>query len=703
MKNRKQVELLGDTSNINKEPMLEMFVFETNQLIEQLEEIILNSEESKTLSSDDINEIFRIMHTTKGSAAMMRLDSISSLAHTVEDLFYFIREKQPSNLDYSLICDLVLESSDFIKLEISKIQEGKDPDGDGSDIADKIKAYLSDLSEGYEDQGQAQIKSKAINNNEQPDKAITKESHDDTALNKYSAKVIFEDGCQMENIRAYNIIHNLKELCDEIYFVPENILEDNSCVDYIIENGFNIYFTSGRDAEELKGVFEQALFVKTYELNSIDSFEKEIESHFKSKEHIETPVIKEVKKNSTNQADSNKAVLKNIKQSLISVNITKLDKLMDLVGEIVITESMVTRNPDLKDLQLDNFSKATRQLRKLTDELQDTVMSMRMVPVAATFQKMHRIVRDMSKKLNKEVELILHGEDTEVDKNIIDHLSDPLMHLIRNAVDHGIESEDERIQKGKDPKGKVVLEANEAGGDVVISVIDDGRGLDRNKILQKAKEKGLTNKPDKDYTDREVFSFILLPGFSTNDNVTEYSGRGVGMDVVKKNIEQVGGSVFVESKAGMGTSIIIKIPLTLAIVDGMEVSTGASVYTIPITSIKESFKPNEKDLLKDTDGNEMIMIRGNCYPVIRLHRLFNIETPIQDLCRGIMVMVDGDEKTACLFVDKLIGQQQVVVKPLPSYLMRYSFKGSGIAGCTILGDGTISLILDAAGIINRVI
>jgi len=683
--------------------MLEMFVFETNQLIEQLEEMLINSEEKNALSSEDINEIFRIMHTIKGSSAMMMFDNISSLAHTVEDLFYYIRENQHSSLDYSLICDLVLASSDFTKLEISKIEDGKDADGYEKDISDKIKYYLSELSGEHEGKAKTEIKDEKIEDDRQTYYISAYGSYDEGRLKKYSARVFFEDGCQMENIRAYTIIHNLKDLCRQTYCVPQNIAEENSSADYIIENGFNVYFSSDRDMDDLKRVFEEALFVKTYELNAVDDFDDKVACHFSEEVHIKAPGTSEGEDISQEGQGSNETVLKNVQQSLISVNITKLDKLMDLVGEIVITESMVTGNSDLKDLQLDNFSKAARQLRKLTDELQDTVMSIRMIPVGATFQKMHRIVRDMSKKLKKEVDLCISGEDTEVDKNIIDHLSDPLMHIIRNAMDHGIEEENERVQREKNPRGRITLEAENAGGEVVITITDDGRGLDKSKILEKAREKGLLSKADREYTDREVFSFVLLPGFSTNDNVTEFSGRGVGMDVVKKNIEQVGGSVLIDSKMGTGTSIKIKIPLTLAIVDGMEISVGKSIYTLPIMSIRESFKPDKKDIIKDAETREMIMIRGNCYPVLRIHSLFKVETHIKDLCDGIMVLVEANEKCLCLFVDRLIGEQQVVVKPLPSYLMKYSAKESGIGGCTILGDGSISLILDAGGIIGRVI
>lgn len=686
--------------------MLEMFIFETNELVGQLDEIMLKSDQDKTLGPDDINEVFRIMHTIKGSSAMMAFGNISSLSHTVEDLFYFIREKQPSNLDYSLICDLVLEASDFIKQEISKIQAGREADGNAAGTSDKIKSYLSKLSGESGENGQKESKAQKTSTDVRQEKrADAGGDVNQIKLKRYSATVFFEDGCQMENIRAYSIVHNLKGLCGDIYFIPENIVDDSSSADYIINNGFSVYFTSGHDIEEIKRVFEQALFVKTYQLNNTESFDDEIEKHFTAEECGETE--KQTAKTNADvpkrQNVSTEIRLKNIKQSLISVNITKLDRLMDLVGEIVITESMVTKSPDLKDLQLDNFGKSARQLRKLTDELQDTVMSMRMVPVAATFEKMHRIVRDMSRKLGKEAELVLRGEDTEVDKSIIDHLSDPLIHLVRNSMDHGIESKEERIQNGKDPQGKITLDAKEAGGDVIISVTDDGRGLDRKKILKRAREKGLLARPDGDYSDREIFSFILLPGFSTNDDVTEYSGRGVGMDVVEKNIEQVGGSVFIDSEDGQGTATTIKIPLTLAIIDGMMVAVGSSIYTLPITSIKQSFKADEKDVIRDTEGSEMIMIRGNCYPVVRMYKLFGVETGVKRLGDGILVMVDGDEKTVCMFVDRLIGQQQVVVKPLPPYLMKYALKGSGIAGCTILGDGTISLILDASGIVDKAV
>jgi len=330
-------------------------------------------------------------------------------------------------------------------------------------------------------------------------------------------------------------------------------------------------------------------------------------------------------------------------------------------------------------------------------------MSIRMIQIGPTFHKMHRIVRDMNKQLGKNTKLEISGEETEVDKNIIDTLGEPLMHLIRNSLDHGIESKEERIAKGKDERGLISLDAINTGGDVVISIQDDGKGLDRNKIIEKASKNNLLTKSPEDMSDKEVFSLIFLPGFSTKENITEYSGRGVGMDVVKRSIEKVGGNIQIESEMDEGTTISIKIPLTLAIIDGMKISVGESIFTVPTTTIKESFKARKEDLIKDASDNEMIMIRGDAYPVVRLHDVFNLKSETEDIMEGILVMVETEETSYCLFADEILGEQQVVVKPIPGYLRQYKVKDSGVAGCAILGNADISLILDISGIANEYI
>jgi len=676
---------------MSREPMLEVYLFETTQLMEQLEEISIGCEKEKRIETEAINEIFRIMHTIKSSSAMMMFDNISVLAHSLEDLFFFIRESKDVTIDFGNLFDLVLAGIDFIKGEVVKIENDEAADGINDSLVLKSSTILEEMKKvnGNNNKGEP-IKPKedtkyyisSYQNQEQEDQE------------KFIARIFYEDGCEMENVRAYTVVHNLKDIVSEFYHIPEDIIESDASVDCIRKNGFLIGFTTSIGEKKIEEKLNETVFLKKLELEKVEEYSSEIATLVSKKEIIveeKTEVV------TPNKVEGEHIAKNGKQQSIISVNISKLDMLLDLVGEIVISEAMVTKNPDLEGLQLDNFKKSSRQLRKLTNELQDIVMSIRMVPVSMTFHKMNRIVRDMSKKLNKEVELDIIGEDTEVDKNIIDHISDPLMHLVRNSLDHGIEGKEERKISGKHEIGKITLEAKNAGSDVFIIVSDDGKGLDKRKIYEKAKLQGLVTKTQEELTDKEIFSNILLPGFSTNENVTEYSGRGVGMDVVQRNIDSIGGTISIESIKGKGSRISIKIPLTLAIIDGLEVAVGKSKYTIPITAIRESFKPKEDEVIEDSEGNEMIMIRGEAYIIYRLHRLFNTSTKITSTNEGIMVLVEDNTKAACLFVDSLIGEQQVVVKALPSYIK----KAKGIAGCTILGDGNISLILDVSGILDR--
>ncbi|SDY50775.1 chemotaxis protein CheA [Tindallia californiensis] len=686
------------------EPMLEMYLFENRQLLEQLEEILLTSEENAEMTKKNIDEIFRIMHTIKGSSSMMMFTGLATLAHRIEDLFFYIREQQPETLDYTSLCNLIFRAQDYICREMNMLESGKEAEEDPAKLLEEIDAYIAQLS-GSESQP-VSVKSKE--KEEQEVQYYIRPDQTTIANPKYyQVKIHFQDDSQMENVRAFTLAHSLKEICSEVIHYPSDLFEDETASEKIVENGFFILMVSDLEEASIQEHLQEALFVNDIHLKEIkyEEYQKqgqEMKVMEESKSQVEESfVIEEQEIPSSNQEVSElQESLRNQKQSMITVNINKLDKLMDLVGEIVITESMVIKNPDLEGLELDNFQKSARQLRKLTDDLQDVVMSIRMLPIGPTFQKMKRLVRDMAQKIGKEVELVLTGEETEVDKNIIDHLSDPLMHLIRNAVDHGIEAPEERIEQGKQEKGSIRLEATTSGGDVVISIIDDGRGLDPEKLIEKAKRKNLLLKSVDEMSDEEAYQLILAPGFSTKDNVSEFSGRGVGMDVVKNNIENVGGSISIDSQKGLGTSIHLKIPMTLAIVDGMQLQTGSAKYTIPTVNIQESFRAEEKILFQDPDGNELIMIRGECYPVLRLHRYFKVKAETQVLTEGIMIMVEQDQKAICLFADRLLGEQQVVVKPLPKYLVRFPVKAKGIGGCTILGNGEISLILDIAGMIN---
>ncbi|GAA0076501.1 chemotaxis protein CheA [Clostridium sp. CTA-5] len=679
-----------------KEPMLEVFIFETFDMIEQLEQLIIDSEKHKKLKSDAINEIFRIMHTIKGSSGMMMLDNISHISHSIEELFYFIREFNPEHIDYSELTNLVLEGSDLIKTEIEKINNYQETDFDFNLFINKVNKFLEVLRLENTDSNNLDNKmiDESIIEKEENQKYYLNNKKDTDKFNFFYAILFFEDICQMENLRCFGVIHELKKIAEILYFDPKDINENNETCETIRSEGFKIFFKTTSSMEETREFFMKTIFLSTVDIKEFET-ENKFYQEVKQVDNEKTEII-------NNDVTNNVKINENVKtksvykQNLISVDVNKLDVLMDLVGELVISEAMVTKNPEISGLQLDSFNKAARQHRKRILDLQDVVMSIRMVPLALTLNKMTRLVRDMSQKLNKETELEIIGQETEVDKNIIEHIADPLMHIIRNSMDHGIESPEERIACGKQAKGKITIEAKNTGGEVFINIKDDGRGLNKDKILKKAQKNGLLKNIETDMTDKEIYSMIFLPGFSTNENVTEFSGRGVGMDVVVKEIEKIRGTVTVDSIEGKGIITSIKIPLTLAIIDGMTMKVGSSAFTIPVKSIRQSFIIKKEDLIKDINNKEMIIIRGECYSILRLHELYNIKTDVVNIEDGIVIMIEDQGKTRCIFVDSLIGQQQVVIKPLPDYIKRVQ----GISGCSLLGDATISLILDISKVIN---
>lgn len=684
-------------NGFSNEPMLEVFIYETTQNIEQLETAILSSEKVGSFSVNTVNEIFRVMHTIKGSSAMMLYNNIASLSHAMEDLFYYIREKQPKNMDYAILSDLVLEGVDFIKLELEKVKNADSLDGDPLSLINSINEFLSLIKEQHDDTKPSITETiHPIQEQYYLSPALDGEN---TNRKGYEAIIFFDDGCEMENIRAYTIIHNLKDFAENLFYIPADIIDNVESVNVIRDKGFKIIFSTNKDLLEIQEFFSKTAFIRDIDIVELQNSQLlERLGEYQSNSLQDAPIrLPKAAKNEPIEQVHNE--IRSTHQSIISVDVIKLDMLMNLMGEMVIAEAMVTQNPDLENLHLENFDKSARQLRKITNEMQDMIMSIRMVPLSASFHKMHRIVRDMSRRLEKDVELRLIGEETEVDKNIIEHISDPLMHLVRNAIDHGIESPQERLESGKPKTGQVTLEAINAGSDVLIIVRDDGRGLDKDKILSKAIDHGLVSKPKNELSDKDIFNMILLPGFSTNNEVTEFSGRGVGLDVVSKNLEEVGGMVSIDSTFGVGTVTTLKIPLTLAIIDGMNIRVGSAKYTLPTTSIRETFQAKASDLIRDLEGKEMIMVRGECYPVLRLHELFSVSTDTTDLTKGIMLMIEQDEKCLSLFADELLGQNQIVVKALPSYMKGIN-KVDSLSGCTLLGDGSISLILNVSGLLN---
>jgi two-component system chemotaxis sensor kinase CheA len=373
----------------------------------------------------------------------------------------------------------------------------------------------------------------------------------------------------------------------------------------------------------------------------------------------------------------------------VKLDTRKLDSLVDLVGELVIAQSMVVQDPDVQGLSSGHLARTLRQLGRITSELQRTAMSLRMVPIRRTFQKMTRLVRDLAAQQQKQVQLVAEGEETELDRNIVEQLSDPLVHMIRNSVDHGIESPADRVAQGKPALGTIRLTAAHQRGGIVIAIQDDGKGLDRERIQAKARERGLV-KPDATLTEEETFALIFAPGFSTAEVVTDVSGRGVGMDVVRRNIEKLRGKVEIQSVAGQGTTFTIVLPLTLAIIDGMLVGVGDDRYIIPTLSVRESFRPRPGMVSTVHERGEVVSVRGKLTPLLRLGPHLGTPCRAVDPTEGIIVVVESGDAARGLLVDELLGKQEVVIKNLGETFRRQNL----LAGAAILGDGRVGLILD---------
>ncbi|MCI8843084.1 MAG: chemotaxis protein CheA [Oscillospiraceae bacterium] len=678
--------------------MMEAYLYEMNTQLEQLEEIVLAAENAGSFSQEDVNEIFRIMHTVKGSSAMMEFNSLMTVSHNIEDLFFLIRDKGMDVVSEELkpeLFDLIFKSIDFFRGEVGKLENNEPLSDSTAGFLETISSFSKKISV---QEGGAPAANDAQEEESAPQETVSGNCEYGSPDFPNALQIFFDEGSGMENLRAMMLVNAVKDFVEESQFdyYPGDLKLNPDTGPFIVEHGFYLRFRSDGEREKALPAVRDSGSVRSYQKADYTAPAKA-----EKKDAVaDAPAARQpAATNDQPAAAQGNTKQAHGKESLISVNLSKLDHLMAVVSEIVITESMVTASPDLKGLKLDKFTQSARQLRSLTDELQDVSMSLRMVPVSGTFQKMRRIVRDMCKKLNKEATLTLKGEDTEIDKTIVDSISDPIMHIIRNSMDHGIEeTAAERVSAGKNPTGSILLSAWHTGSEVIIEVTDDGQGVDDNAVLNKALRQGLAQ-PGVEYSHKEILNFLLMPGFSTNSEVTEFSGRGVGMDVVKSNVESVGGTVSITSEQGKGMTVTLKIPLTMAIMDGMEVSAGGSVFTVPINNIQQIFRMSEKDIIHDSTRGEMLKIMDNFYSVVRARDFFQLERGVDVIDEGIMLWVGPSmENSFCIFVDELIGEQQVVVKPLPNYINNFGIKSYGIVGCTILGDGNISIILDIPSI-----
>lgn len=708
----------------NLDGMVDMYIYENGQLLEKLEEIVLETKDDDAFDENNINEIFRIMHTIKGSSGVMMYDNIMKVSHKLEDIFYYLRENLGIDEPHMELTDIIFQVLDFINGEMDKIKDGNDPDGDNSQLIELMAGFLERLKGGNKDaKAETKPQVKAAQQQTQTEKSMglgpnqfyIAPSSSDTAK-CFRIKIMYHPDTQMSNLRAYSATFAIKEFTEDIQFSPEDILSDESISEVILAEGFHMLVRGEFTEDKLREIIDT-----TSEIESIDIAECTNEEfvHGFSDEPIAEQSAEQLKESEAAKAaepqPGDYVIQKEVgkakqitkphkkkehKQAFMSVSIDKMNMLMNLMGEMVIAESVVLQNPDLQvdNIDLSNFHKAASQLGKITTEMQELIMSMRMMPLTNTFQKMNRTVFDMSRKLGKDIEFEMLGDTTEVDKNIIENISDPLMHLVRNSVDHGIETPEEREAAGKTEKAKVTLEAKNEGGKVWISVSDNGKGMSRKKLYRKAWENGILpdNRLESEYTDKEIFQFITYPGFSTKEKVTEFSGRGVGMDVVVKNIQKVGGVLDIDSVEGQGSVMTMKIPLTMAIIDGIVMRNGNTKFVMETSAVKEFIRVSEEQLIHEPSGEEYIMIRGECYPVLRLSEKYHIENAVKGISEGVMLLLEYEGNKICVLIDELIGTQEIVVKPIPSYIKKIQ----GISGCTQLGDGSIALILDVSGLMQ---
>jgi len=721
-------------------------------------------EEMASVNEEVINSIFRAFHSMKGSAGFLNFKNISKVTHEMETLLDLFRrgKAQPSMSHIDILC----KACDFIRVVVDHIESSMVDDGFESEAEalvgklNEIEENNTLPEKNDTEPAHAPVLEVEQNEHiqefvlENPQESApeteqgehTQESPENMTFNLTQdmlGRFVSESSECLESIEqlfirlqeepeksepiiadAFRSMHSFKGNCgmfgyadlESLAHKTETIIESlrekhAECsrgnvelllkVVDILRSSLVEISEGGSGKIPTCGVMMQFLDEMIPKISDADKDEPTKPAPSPEKNIVKTET-KKLDTTTVQQKKKNVLLGKNVVRRDIRVDLSKLDSLIDLVGELVISSAMVTNCSDLDGYEFDNFERASNQLSKIVRDLQDIAMAVRMIPISATFRKMIRLVHDLSIKSGKKVKLNIEGEETEIDKTVAEFVADPLVHIIRNSLDHGIEGPEERLNAGKEETGIVTLTAKHEGGEVWITVKDDGRGLNKEKILSKGIEKGLVKGDGSDMSDEDIFKLIFEPAFSTAEKITDISGRGVGMDVVKKNIEdKLKGHIDVHSKFGEGSLLVLRIPLTLAIMEGMLVRVGSARYNIPILSIRESIRVDSKQITRTMDGKEIVKIREELIPVVRLHKLHNITPDNDELEKGTLIIIESGQKSTCLFVDEILGQYQTVIKALSSY-MTDIVDIKNVSGCTILGNGDISLILDPTGIINSI-
>lgn len=680
-----------------QEQVKAIFIEEAGEIIEKLDINILRFEENST-DFDLLNEIFRGVHTLKGNANAFGFTRLGEFVHHFEDVLDHYRNTHEEIEAEHL--ELFVGSVDVIK-EVMECELDALPElpADYAECLDKIKALMYSKKspktsiQMSETQSTFNDLASEFGFDDPSDDMITQcvQKFQNTAnvdgACLYRIDLTLDEDCYKRGFDHLVFLKLLGEraLAIESFFDMQNIptLDGFKHDENGIQNVVILILTlSSRD--EIVENFEY-LFDHEYRIQEIAPVALPVsEQPIEPESSISTSPQKE--KKDTNTPSSTVISSK----STIRIDTFKLDELFDSVGELVIAQNFIAQNNKIRSIEDESINRTIETLSKITKRIQDRVMSLRMVAIRDTFDKMKRVVRDTSKKTGKELHLHVLGEETEIDKTMIDSLSDPLIHIIRNAIDHGLEANAaERLSVGKKEEGNITLRAYHKSGSIVISVSDDGRGINKEKVFKKAIERGIIT-GDENLTDSQIFGLIMQPGFSTADAISDLSGRGVGLDVVKTSIEKLRGKIEIDSKEGEGTTFSMVLPLTLAIIDGMLVQAAGEIYIIPTLSVVESFRP-ERDIVHVVKGQgEFVSLRGQHIPVIRLSDVFELTTDRIEPWEGILVCVETEAGRIAVMVDELVGRQQVVIKPLGKALA----KQREISGGAILGSGDIALILN---------
>ena len=681
---------------------LEIFIDETKEHVQNLNSQILELEQDPE-NSDVINEIFRAAHSLKGMAGTMGFKRMQTLTHDMENVFSEVRNGS-IKVNASII-DVVFQCLDALEEYLANIQESAD---EGTNDNEPIIKSLNDILKG--DAGSAAPKAEE---KKEDKKAEATASGDDDrkwllinlnssqsnviveakkqGLNVYGVTVKVQESCILKAARAFLVFKALEELGEVIVSSPSaQDIEDEK-----FELDFSVVIITEKSLEEVIAAAE-----------NVSEIEKVLGAPIEdSALHPDTPVeaeqtaavqVKEADKpQPEKKAGEKKAVGKPIVNRTVRVDIEKLDVLMNLVSELIIAKNSLVSASGIENKGHSAFNEHIEYLESVTTNLHESVMKVRMVPIESVVTKFPRMIRDLSKKLNKKMELYMSGEETELDRTVVDEIGDPLMHLLRNSADHGLESTEERIKRGKNPTGSIFLDAYQDGNNVVIEVRDDGNGIDVEGVKRKAIERGtITAEQGEQMTDKEIIDLLFLPSFSTAKQVSDISGRGVGLDVVKSKIEALSGEIEVKSKLGEGSAWIIRLPLTLAIIQALMVDVGGEKYAISLGNIQtiEDISPSE---IKSVQSKEVINLRGTVIPLIRLNEVLDIESKKSPEDNLVVVIVKKGDKLAGLVIDELLGQLEIVIKSLGKYINKCKI----ISGATILGDGEIALILDANALI----